>query len=119
MKLQFVLVALMLAGCVTQPPPLSNIEGDWSDYGKQRAEQGFLKQSEAKLAELDQGGVFSQELYLAYSNGYEQGRVEYCNQSAYMLGVKGKPYLGICQRIDPFFQQDYMSGRHSTAGSAF
>ena len=119
MKLQFVLVALMLAGCVTQPPPLSNIEGDWSDYGKQRAEQGFLKQSEAKLAELDQGGVFSQELYRAYSNGYEQGRVEYCNQSAYMLGVKGKPYLGICQRIDPFFQQDYMSGRHSTAGSAF
>jgi len=119
MKIQFVLATLLLAGCATQPPPLSNTEGDWSDYGKQRAEQGFLKQSEAKLAKMDQGGVFSQELYLAYVNGYEQGRLEYCSQSAYMLGVRGKPYMGICDRIDPFFQQDYMSGRHSTAGSAF
>lgn len=119
MKVQFVLVVLLLAGCATQLPPLSNVESDWSEYGKQRAEQGFLKQSEVKLAKLDQGGVFNQELYLAYSDGYEQGRLEYCSQSAYMLGVVGKPYAGICDRIDPFFKQDYISGRNSTAGSAF
>lgn len=117
MKIKVVLATMLLAGCTSQPPPLSSVDSDWSDYGKQRAEQGFLKQSEAKLAMLDQGGVFNQGLYVAYSNGYEQGRAEYCSQNAYMLGVTGKPYLGICERIDPFFQQDYMSGRNSTAGS--
>ncbi|KGY11143.1 hypothetical protein NM22_17260 [Vibrio tubiashii] len=116
MKLKLVLATLLLAGCTSQPPPLSSVDSDWFDYGKQRAEQGLLKQSEIKLAKLDQSGIFNQDLYLAYSNGYEQGRADYCSQSAYMLGVMGKPYAGICERIDPFFQQDYISGRQSTAG---
>ncbi len=53
---------------------------------------------------------------MAYQEGYEMGKEEYCQQSAYMLGVVGKPYLGICYDVDPFFQQDYNSGRSSNVG---
>ncbi|KJY82021.1 hypothetical protein TW81_15145 [Vibrio galatheae] len=117
MKTKLALMSLLLAGCTSMPPPTSSVEGDWLDYGKLRAEQGLLKQSEQKLTKLDDDGVLNSQLYLAYSNGYEQGRATYCSQNAYMLGVTGKPYLGICDRLDPFFQQDYNSGRSSTAGS--
>lgn len=119
MKYVLALIVLILVGCSAQPTPLTTVESDWSDYGKGRAEQGLMKQSEAKLAKLDTTGAFSNELYLAYDNGYEEGRQTYCAQSAYMLGVIGKPYLGLCDKIDPFFYQDYVSGKNSTAGSAF
>lgn len=119
MKVKLLLASALLAGCTAQPVPMSSVAADWASYGQQRAEQGFVKQSEAKLAKLDQDGVLNPDLYLAYSNGYEQGRTAYCAQNAYMLGVMGKPYRGICDRLDPFYQQDYASGRGSTAGRAF
>ncbi|MBO0216953.1 DUF2799 domain-containing protein, partial [Vibrio sp. Vb2880] len=45
------------------------------------------------------------------------GKQEYCEQSAYMLGVIGRPYFGICDDVDPFFQHDYDAGRMSSAGA--
>ncbi|WP_038175266.1 MULTISPECIES: DUF2799 domain-containing protein [Vibrio] len=117
MKTKLLLMTLLLAGCSTQPPPMSNAAQDWIDYGQLRAENGWLKQSQSKLTKLDSDGYLTPELYMAYENGYEQGRATYCAQNAYMLGVTGKPYQGICDKLDPFFQQDYMSGRSSTAGS--
>ena len=119
MKTLFVVITLMLAGCSVAPTPMTTAASDWADYGQQRAEQGFIKQSESKLAKLDSQDYLNSELYLAYDNGYEQGRQTYCSQSAYMLGVMGKPYRGICERLDPFFYQDYVSGKNSTAGSPF
>ena len=53
---------------------------------------------------------------MAYQSGYQEGKKEYCEQSAYMLGVRDMPYFGICDDIDPFFKQNYESGRTSTAG---
>ncbi|RTZ14289.1 DUF2799 domain-containing protein [Vibrio aquaticus] len=119
MKYLLVVMAILLAGCASQPAPMTSIESDWSDYGQQRAEQGYLKQSESRLAKLDTQGYLTPELYSAYQDGYEAGREVYCEQSAYMLGVMGKPYLGICDKLNPFFQQDYVSGKTSTAGSMF
>jgi len=56
---------------------------------------------------------------MAYQNGYQEGKQEYCEQSAYMLGVVGRPYFGICDDVDPFFQHDYDAGRMSSAGALF
>ncbi|MFM2591064.1 DUF2799 domain-containing protein [Vibrio sp. TBV020] len=119
MKYLLAVTIFLLVGCTSQPTPMTSLASDWSDYGQQRAEQGFIKQSESKLAKLDSQGYLNSELYMAYDNGYEQGRETYCSQSAYMLGVMGKPYRGICERLDPFFYQDYVSGKNSTAGSPF
>lgn len=54
---------------------------------------------------------------MAYQKGYQEGKQEYCEQSAYMLGVVGRPYFGICDDVDPFFQHDYDAGRMSSAGA--
>lgn len=110
---------LLLAGCSAQPLPISNVEQDWYEFGQQRAENGWLKQSAQTLAKRDLEGLMTPKLYLAYESGYAQGQQTYCAQSAYVLGVTGKPYNGICDRLDPFFYQDYVSGRHSTAGTMF
>ncbi|NVD07611.1 DUF2799 domain-containing protein [Vibrio sp. JPW-9-11-11] len=119
MKSVMALVLLLLAGCSGQPLPMSNLEQDWYEFGQQRAENGWLKQSSSTLAKRDSAGLLTPQLYLAYENGYANGQLAYCAQSAYMLGVTGKPYHGICDKQDPFFYQDYISGRHSTAGSMF
>lgn len=110
---------LLLAGCASQPTPVSSVESDWYDFGQSRGEKGYFQQSEKQLAKLDQDNYLNQDLYSAYVAGYEDGRRSYCGQNAYMLGVTGKPYLGVCDQLDPFFRQDYMSGRNSTAGSMF
>ena len=55
-------------------------------------------------------------IYQSYLAGYKAGQAEYCQKDAYILGVKGEPYNGICDVIDWTFREDYSSGRHSTAG---
>ncbi|MCZ4295678.1 DUF2799 domain-containing protein [Vibrio sinaloensis] len=119
MRYMFTLGLLLLAGCASQPTPLSSVESDWFNYGLSRGDKGYIQQSEKQLAKLDSGSFFNQALYDAYTKGYEQGRLNYCGQNAYMLGVRGRPYQGVCDQLDPFFSQDYMSGRNSTAGSIF
>ncbi|CAH8196808.1 DUF2799 domain-containing protein [Vibrio aestuarianus] len=109
MKPILLLLTFVLFGCAVQPTPTTSVNSDWLQFGLQQGERGLLKLSVEKLATSD-------ELYLAYSDGYEQGRAMYCQQNAYILGVIGKPYLGVCDKDNVFFQQDYISGRQSTAG---
>lgn len=109
-------VILLLVGCSAFPPPQSDSISDWKEYGEQRGEQGLLRQSESRLEKQDQTGSFSSEQYAAYQEGYQAGRLVYCKQNPYLLGVMGKPYNGVCDDLNPFYYQDYMSGRNSRAG---
>lgn len=107
---------MFLAGCIATPVPLSGKQSDWQQYGMQRGQSGFIQQSKAKLAELDQSGQFSDQSYEAYLAGYRLGNHHYCQQDAYILGIKGMPYMGVCDDIDAMFNAKYMSGRNATAG---
>ncbi len=107
---------LLLAACSTTPPPNSKVDSDWQAFGYDRAMKGWIVQSETKLVKLSDGKAVSEENYQAYLDGYTKGQKEYCGQSAYMLGVVGEQYTGICDKIDPFFRQDYYNGMQSTAG---
>lgn len=108
--------ALLLTACSTPPPPSSMLDSDWKTYGYDRAMLGWVIQSESKLVKLSDGKAVNESNYEAYTSGYNAGQEKYCQQSAYMLGVIGKPYNGICDKVDPFFRQDYIDGKHSTAG---
>jgi hypothetical protein len=110
------IAALLLAACSSTPPPTSNVDSDWNAFGYERAMKGWIVQSESKLTKLSEGKMVSDANYQAYIAGYNKGQEEYCDQSAYMLGVVGKQYNGICDNTDPFFRQDYINGMHSTAG---
>ena len=112
----FSTAALLLAACSSTPPPTSNVESDWQAFGYERAMKGWVVQSESKLTKLAEGKMVSDANFQAYVTGYNKGQEEYCSQSAYILGVVGKQYNGICDEFDPFFRQDYVSGMQSTAG---
>ncbi|WP_434997220.1 DUF2799 domain-containing protein [Vibrio scophthalmi] len=114
MLMPSILISSVLMGCAAQPITIPNTTEAWQDYGRQQAIKGHLSQSEQKLAELDQSGAFTDELYNAYQVGYAAGKEKYCSQSAYMLGRIGQPYLGICDDVDPFFRDDYRNGRHES-----
>ncbi|MCK6263090.1 DUF2799 domain-containing protein [Vibrio sp. ZSDE26] len=107
------LITLFVVGCAQLSTPESMAEADWSEFGKQRGVEGQLFHSQERLAKYDTQGVLTDELYMAYENGYGEGKAEYCSQSAHMLGVMGKPYRGVCDDINIWFRQDYDSGRQS------
>lgn len=107
---------LFLSACAQTSLPTSTSVVDWQMFGKQSALDGLIELSEERIAKLDDTNHATPELIMAYQSGYQEGKKEYCEQSAYMLGVRDMPYFGICDDIDPFFQQNYESGRHSTAG---
>ena len=109
-------MALLLAACAQTTLPTSNNVTDWQVFGRQSALDGLRELSEERIAKLDDVNHATPELIMAYQAGYQQGKQEYCEQSAYMLGVRDMPYFGICDDIDPFFKQNYESGRTSTAG---
>ncbi|WP_070963345.1 DUF2799 domain-containing protein [Vibrio sonorensis] len=113
-----ILLIAFTFGCTTMPFPDSADASQWEDLGKQRALNGYSAQSQDRLSKAA-GQMVSNELYTSYRLGYEAGRDEYCSQNAYMLGVKRVPYSGVCDLIDPFFKQDYISGKGSTAGARF
>ncbi|MCF7509243.1 MULTISPECIES: DUF2799 domain-containing protein [Vibrio] len=110
-------MALLLAACAQTTLPTSNNVTDWQVFGKQSALDGLRELSEERIAKLDDVNHVTPELIMAYQAGYQQGKQEYCEQSAYMLGVIGRPYFGICDDVDPFFQHDYDAGRMSSAGA--
>ncbi|MGF1697391.1 DUF2799 domain-containing protein [Vibrio lamellibrachiae] len=114
MKYLWLLVVLFTVGCAQLMTPESIAEADWAEFGKQRGLDGQLFHSQERLAKHDSQDILTDELYMAYSTGYDEGKVEYCSQSAHMLGVMGKPYRGVCDDIKTFFRQDYNSGRESS-----
>ncbi len=107
---------LFLNACAQTTLPTSVSVIDWQAFGKQSALEGTIELSEERIAKLDDTNRATPELITAYKTGYQEGKQEYCEQSAYILGVQGAPYFGICDDVDPFFQNDYESGRLSTAG---
>ncbi|HDM8052445.1 DUF2799 domain-containing protein [Vibrio harveyi] len=107
---------LFLTACAQTRLPDSVNVTDWQDFGKQSALDGLIELSEDRIVKLDDTNRATPELIIAYQSGYQEGKKEYCEQSAYMLGVRDMPYFGICDDIDPFFKQNYESGRTSTAG---
>ncbi|MGY3568607.1 DUF2799 domain-containing protein [Vibrio paucivorans] len=115
MKTLMLMSAMLLTACAHSPLPLTAESSGWEAFGKQQALDGQLKISQQSLEKRADVSVWNPDLYSAYSIGYEMGKQEYCSQSAYILGVKQERYLGICDDINIFFQQDYVSGRHSTA----
>ncbi|MGF1871203.1 DUF2799 domain-containing protein [Photobacterium indicum] len=109
----------LLVGCANQNVPPLGTASDWQDYGSERANSGNTKQSETQLKALDSLSTLNKDTLSAYDKGYEQGRAEYCRQSAYILGMKGIMYNGICDQLDWTFREDYVSGRKSSAGSMY
>ncbi|EKM22141.1 hypothetical protein VCHENC03_3280 [Vibrio sp. HENC-03] len=77
---------------------------EWKQYGMQRAEAGDTKLSMQEFNKDD-------ELYMAYSNGYESGRANYCAQDAFTLGESRRYYRGICDDLDDRFRREYELGR--------
>lgn len=76
---------------------------------------GSLKQSHESLSKLLAPEAVTEAQLAAYAAGYEIGLERYCEQNAYILGVKGQQYLGICDEMNIWFKDDYISGRKSTA----
>ena len=104
MKYLSPIILLLLVGCSNSTPPSGTDSMQWNQYGMQRAEAGDTKLSMQELNKDD-------ELYMAYSNGYETGRDNYCAQEAFSLGESRRYYRGICDEIDDRFRREYELGR--------
>ncbi|GMQ45336.1 DUF2799 domain-containing protein [Vibrio sp. 10N] len=113
MKIVWVsLVAVTLVACAQNSGPNNQSQQDWFQFGEQQALVGYEKQSDTELKQASQVTV-SAELYQAYSEGYQQGRSEYCQQDPRILGKKGEMYRGICDDIRPTFRTWYNNGKAS------
>ncbi|MDN3615276.1 DUF2799 domain-containing protein [Vibrio gallaecicus] len=118
MKFLLLAVSLMLVGCSQVSLPALSSLSDWKDFGEETALSGKVKQSEKQLVRASSLSALDSDAYTAYEQGYELGLEQYCSQNAHILGVKGEPYLGICDKINFWFQSDYNEGRHSMFGSS-
>lgn len=118
MKSLLLAVSLILVGCSQVSLPVLSSVNDWKDFGEETALSGKVKQSEKQLVRASSLSALDSDLYVAYEQGYELGLEQYCAQDAHILGVKGEPYLGICDKMNYWFQSDYNEGRHSMFGSS-
>lgn len=110
-QILIVMTLLVVAACSATGVPESGNNLPWQTYGKQMGEKGLIERSQQQLAQ--QSSFITDETYQAYKQGYEEGRKQYCSQNAAWLGSTGQPYRGVCDNIDPFFAQDYLSGAQS------
>ncbi|EGR1070736.1 DUF2799 domain-containing protein [Vibrio cholerae] len=106
---------LLLSGCATSQLPQTGDAAAWQAFGVQQGELGRMKMTQAQMLKQDEQQLVDSQIYKAYSLGYEQGVQEYCQQSAYVLGISGKPYFGVCGDMNSDFQRYYDAGRNSTA----
>ncbi len=88
---------VILVGCSAQPRSKNSLV--WQAYGYEEAVAG-----QEKLT------ILKGELADSYSQGYEVGRQEYCEQDAFELGKLQRPYHGICDEINPDFRAAYSEG---------
>ncbi len=112
------LTLLLLVACAQSSGPASNEPSDWRQYGKEEALVGYVKQTKQELAAAATVSV-TNEIYSAYSDGYEQGRAEYCKQDPKILGKKGELYRGICDELRPTFRTWYNNGKASRGRSLY
>ncbi len=111
-QILIVMTLFVIAGCTTpNGMPDSGNNLPWQTYGQQMGEKGLIEHSQQQLAK--QSDYVNDETYQAYQQGYQVGLKTYCSQNAAWLGSTGQPYRGVCDNIDPFFAQDYLSGAQS------
>ncbi|MDA0111135.1 DUF2799 domain-containing protein [Vibrio sp. La 4.2.2] len=112
MRLLFIIGLLIMSGCAQQVSLTSVMPQDWQQHGQEQALIGYEKLSVQQLQSsttID----FTEDLYQAYSNGYEEGRIAYCQQDPSILGKRGEMYRGICDDIKPTFRTWYNNGKAS------
>lgn len=119
-KFLFVFSMLLLSACTSKQVIQSVSNNDWKALGNYDGSNGFIEKSEQALNKLNQE-YGSEALDLtAYLTSYQLALDEYCKpNNAYILGVMGKPYFGVCEQYPNgwSFREDWVSGRHSQAGS--
>ncbi|MGF1747545.1 DUF2799 domain-containing protein [Vibrio cionasavignyae] len=106
-------VVTLFFGCSQTVYPLSNNAEEWVSFGYEQAKKGNLKQAKSDLKE------YGEPQYIHYSEGYEQGRNEYCQQDAFRLGRSRQPYKGICDELDWRFRLDFNDGRANRSFGQF
>lgn len=124
MKIRLCIISLsfLLSAC-TMPQVIESVKANnWQDLGTFDGENGFIKRTPKQLKALSTqyADADADADSKAYSLSYEEALKEYCQpRNAYILGVVGKPYHGVCQKFQHgwSFYQDWVSGRHSQAGS--
>jgi hypothetical protein len=121
LKTSFILcLSVFLFSCSSIPTETqSDIESNnWQAVGEYDGSNGLLEKSEVDLQALsDQfnGGNVS---YSAYQSSYLAAVTIYCEpKNANMLGMLGKPYLGVCERFPNgvFFRQDWLNAKTSNS----
>lgn len=118
-KTLIILVLFTLAGCASPQVINAVAINDWTALGKFDGENGFNERSLASQLKLSNQYSDGSTNHDAYIKSYEKALTLYCSpHNAYLLGVMGKPYQGICDRYPHgwAFRQDYVSGKHSQAG---
>lgn len=100
MKTQWlaVVAVVILAGCSAQPDTTSFTSADWQAYGYEEGAAGRIQLTSVSGD------------YGAYTQGYELGRQEYCEQDAFELGKLQRPYRGVCDTVNPDFRAAYVEG---------
>ncbi|MCY9869412.1 DUF2799 domain-containing protein [Vibrio barjaei] len=109
MNIKFLVSSLItvvfMSGCTQTAFPTDGTSDSWQTFGYEQSKKGYMKKTPEELSVNDAA------LETAYSKGYEKGRIEYCAQDAYKLGIMGKSYLGICDDLDWRFRMKYNDGR--------
>ncbi len=117
-----IIFSVLLSAC-TAPQLTQNIQNnDWQAVGNYDGSNGIPERSKEKLQSLSTQLAAEDMNYQAYLNAYNPAVKMYCeSQHAYVLGVTGAPYQGVCERFPHgvFFYRDYINGKKSTAGNIF
>ncbi|MGN2673237.1 DUF2799 domain-containing protein [Aliivibrio fischeri] len=108
-----VVLSSLLFACSTTAPITSTQDSDWNQYGFDRGSKGWNLETQEQLNSASDGQQIKVSNYQAYTAGYANGQMKYCQQDAYELGMKGEVYTGVCDSINKDFKYDYLRGYHS------
>ncbi len=110
-KAAIILLAIGLAGCVSTETKNMTKSGNWFEIGQQDAQKGWIARNRGELSDL---GGDQQEALQKYDKGYKLGLSAYCQpENAIHLGLRGKPYNKVCDKMPHGFQfeQDWLRSR--------
>lgn len=107
------LLSFTLFACAATVPADSTQDSDWEHYGFDRGARGWNQESQEQLSRAIESKQIKDTNFQAYLQGYRQGIMEYCEQDAYQLGMKGEIYTGVCDGINGDFKYDYLRGFHA------
>ncbi|NLS12418.1 DUF2799 domain-containing protein [Vibrio sp. SM6] len=104
---------LGLIGCAGPIFPVGESSSQWMEFGQTQAQAGEPKQTQTQMSA--NVSSLTSEQYQSYSEGWDKGQAMYCSQSPQMLAIEERPYMGICDTINPFFREDYNNARQENA----